>query len=104
MIKNGLNRRAFLKLSAGVSVGVGTIVVMGGCSRQPGIVCNDPATLSSGEMSLRKSLNYREQSADVSQQCSGCAFFTAETGNCGSCQILNGPANPEGHCDSWAAS
>jgi hypothetical protein len=52
---------------------------------------------------LRQSLNYVEASSDPKKTCAVCAFFTAEAGaHCGRCQILNGAANPAGHCDSFS--
>jgi len=64
-------------------------------------ICADPAKLDSGAAGLRPSLNYVEASPDPAKTCSACAFFSAGTGACGSCQIFNGPANSKGHCDSW---
>jgi hypothetical protein len=63
-------------------------------------VCVDPDEASDG---LRKSLHYTELSPDSKMTCSGCSFFTAgEKDGCGQCQIMSGPANARGHCDSWS--
>jgi hypothetical protein len=60
--------------------------------------CADPTD------SLRASLHYAEMGPDATMTCSTCGFFEADgTNACGSCKIFNGPANPKGHCDSWAA-
>ncbi len=60
--------------------------------------CADPTD------SLRASLHYAEMSPDPTKSCSECGFFDADGENgCGSCKIFNGPTNPKGHCDSWAA-
>ena len=64
-------------------------------------VCVDPAKMDNGAAALRTSLNYVETSPDPAKTCAACAFFTAGTGACGSCQIFGGPANSKGHCDSW---
>lgn len=64
--------------------------------------CADPNVLDSGQMSIRESLNYVEQSKDPKQTCGVCGFLKDVKGNCGSCDIFNGPANVNGHCDSWA--
>ena len=68
----------------------------------PALVCADPNLLSKGELSLRESLQYVEVHEDPDQVCGKCAFFNpGENTSCGHCQILNGPANPNGHCTSW---
>ncbi len=60
--------------------------------------CADPTD------SLRASLHYVEMSPDPSKACTECGFFDEEgEKGCGSCKIFNGPTNPKGHCDSWAA-
>jgi hypothetical protein len=60
--------------------------------------CADPTD------GLRASLHYTETSADRGKYCSACSFFDADGENgCGTCKIFNGPTNPKGHCDSWAA-
>lgn len=64
-------------------------------------VCADPAKLDDGQKSLRDSLNYVEQSPDPSKICNGCSFFQPAGDGCGTCQMLSGPANANGHCDSW---
>jgi hypothetical protein len=64
-------------------------------------VCADPATMDSAAKSMRGSLNYVEPSPDAAKTCSMCAFFTASSEGCGMCQLLNGPVNSKGHCDSW---
>jgi len=66
-------------------------------------VCADPATLDSGAKSMRSSLNYVDTAPDPSKACSLCAFFQASAEGCGTCQLLNGPVNSKGHCDSWGA-
>jgi len=53
--------------------------------------------------SLYHSLNYVESSPNPAQRCSACSFFSEPDKSCGKCMILGGPANINGHCDSWAA-
>jgi hypothetical protein len=62
--------------------------------------CVDPASES-----LRSSLHYSNPSAKSAETCSGCAFFSAGAAKsaCGNCQILSGPVDAGGRCDSWAA-
>jgi hypothetical protein len=53
--------------------------------------------------SLHQSLHYAEKAPDAKQSCFTCGFYEGEADKCGSCKIFNGPTNPKGHCDSWAA-
>ncbi|WP_431309712.1 high-potential iron-sulfur protein [Bradyrhizobium iriomotense] len=64
-------------------------------------VCVDIKKIDSGAASLRTSLNYTETSPEPNATCSRCAFFTVGAQGCGTCQIFNGPASNEGHCDAW---
>ncbi len=54
--------------------------------------------------SLRASLNYVSATADPGAACAHCAYFTADPagGACGPCQILGGPVDATGHCDSFS--
>ncbi len=53
--------------------------------------------------SLHMSLHYAEKAPDAAMSCFTCGFYEGEEKTCGSCKIFNGPTNPAGHCDSWAA-
>lgn len=64
--------------------------------------CVDFDALPSSQKALRQSLNFKLASDD-SRRCSGCAFFSATQGDCGTCQIFGGPTPAQGRCDSWAA-
>jgi hypothetical protein len=63
--------------------------------------CVDLDALTSGQRSMRETLNFKLQSDDA-RHCGACAFFTAADGGCGNCQILGGPVPATGRCDSWA--
>jgi hypothetical protein len=54
--------------------------------------------------SLRASLNYVTTAADASAACAHCAYFAADPAGagCGACQILSGPVDATGHCDSFS--
>lgn len=54
--------------------------------------------------SLRASLNYVSTSADAAATCARCAYFTADPagGACGACQILGGPVDATGYCESFS--
>ena len=61
--------------------------------------CVDPASES-----LRTSLHYSNPSPKSGETCSGCGFFGGDgKAACGNCQIMSGPVDAGGHCDSWAA-
>jgi hypothetical protein len=69
--------------------------------------CVDPDYLSTSDVRLRASLDFTERSPHGSQkECAGCEFFRAVSGDadgCGTCQIIQGPVNPRGYCDSWSS-
>lgn len=62
--------------------------------------CVDPSSES-----LRDSLHYASPSPKPGELCKGCGFFSGESAKpgCGNCQIMSGPVDAGGHCDSWAA-
>jgi hypothetical protein len=62
--------------------------------------CIDPASES-----LRSSLHYASATPKAAEPCSACGFYSANAGKpaCGNCQIMSGPVDEKGHCDSWAA-
>lgn len=66
-------------------------------------VAADKCANSQMDAGLASSLHYTESAPDATKSCSDCGFFTAGTGECGSCMIFNSPVNPKGHCDSFAA-
>ena len=96
MERENMRRRDLVK-----HLGVAIIVGVAGRSALAEEVCADPKTLDSGAAALRTSMNYAETSPDPAKTCSLCAFFVGGAGSCGQCQILSGPANGKGHCDSW---
>lgn len=54
--------------------------------------------------SLRASLHYQVKASDPQKECSACSFFTAGSASgCGECQIMSGPVDATGHCDSWSS-
>ncbi|MCU0759962.1 MAG: high-potential iron-sulfur protein [Steroidobacteraceae bacterium] len=104
------SRRSFLKYGLQVTVVGATAAALQACGQKPsgGAAsaggCVDLDSLTASEQSLRKSMNYVEQSQKPAETCAGCSFFTAGEGPCGTCEIFTGgPANAGGRCDSWAA-
>ncbi len=68
--------------------------------------CIDPDLLTTSDASLRASLNFTDHSPiGPEKDCLGCAFFHAvsqDSGDCGRCEIIQGPVNPRGYCVSWS--
>ncbi len=92
-----LPRRAVLRRALQIS-GALAIPYLSGTLRAAQS-CVDPSSES-----LRTSLHYASLSPKATETCSACGFFTAEGSKpaCGNCQIMSGPVDEKGHCDSWA--
>lgn len=94
-----LSRREVLQRGVAITAGIAASQCLVSAAGAAGAGCADPASES-----LRESLHYAVGAAGDSQRCSACAFFSAPDGKgCGNCQILSGPADATGHCDSWSA-
>jgi hypothetical protein len=64
--------------------------------------CDAPIDAQSQQM--RTNLQYVEQTQQEGKMCSNCAQYVAdEYGDCGGCNVFDGPVQPNGHCLSWAA-
>jgi hypothetical protein len=103
---HGEARRATLRrLTACLVATAASWLSVGHGKEKEDLVCVNPSALSEAEKQQRKLDNYTEKSPDPSKTCSGCRFFTpgAAATACGKCEIFNGPANPKGKCDDWAA-
>ena len=98
-------RREILVGGAGLALAGAGLFGTSGCAESD--PCVDAASLSTGQASLRASFHYAARSPHgEAKACAGCQFFAAEAGDangCGTCQILQGPVNGRGHCDSWSA-
>lgn len=98
-------RREVLVGGAGLALAGAALLGSAGCSDAD--PCVDVDALTTGQTSLRASFHYAARSPHGEvKQCSGCQFFAAQVGDangCGTCQILQGPVNGRGHCDSWSA-
>jgi hypothetical protein len=92
-------RRSLLRLGIWVSVAVAFANDTTAASAD----CTDPDDLSGADVALRKSVEYTDLSTDDKKTCRGCAFFKANAGGCGTCQILSGLVSAAGHCTSWRA-
>jgi hypothetical protein len=67
-------------------------------------MCADPDELSSVDRSFRKYVEYTESSKKAGETCSSCASFRPPSqGECGTCQVVAGSINVNGHCTGWSA-
>jgi hypothetical protein len=102
-----VSRRGFVRCGIALSVAAAfersATGVINAAEREKPMLCADPKAIDSTQASMRTSLNYTDVSKDAAKTCSVCAFFQPTADDCGTCQILSGPANPKGHCDSWSA-
>jgi hypothetical protein len=95
---NQLPRRAFLRSAATLAATAALAPQLIPLARAADS-CTDPASEA-----LRVSMNYVSKAADTAQSCVTCGFFAAEEAkpDCGDCQIMSGPVDATGHCDSWS--
>ena len=80
--------------------------VLIGCGEEGGggLSCNDTSGLEPAQVTTRESQHYAD-TAPAADKCSNCRFFTAgQAGQCGSCSVIQGPINPNGNCDLFAAN
>lgn len=65
--------------------------------------CNLSTSLPLAQKNSRRGLGYVDVAPDPKKRCGVCAFFTATTGTCGTCQMMNGgPADAGSVCRSFA--
>jgi hypothetical protein len=98
-------RAALRRLAACLLAGAASWVSVGHGKDKKDFICANPGSLSPAENRQRELGHYTEKSPDPSKSCSGCRYFTtgAKPTDCGACEMFNGPANPKGRCDDWAA-
>ena len=104
-VGSALKRRDFLQWLVWGWFGVVLpLAGMGGCDHS-GVDCSDDEMMTTPQRALRASSGYTENSPHGDERnCAACQFFELGAAQiCGSCQILGGPVNPAGHCNSWAA-
>lgn len=65
--------------------------------------CTDTSGLTADQLQTRKTFQYMGKSPHDDKYCSICNFFIKPKGNahCGTCQVVKGPINPEGYCNSF---
>jgi hypothetical protein len=99
-----LSRRDVLQRSAVL----GAFAALGAtaCSKStPALTCTDTSGLSAGDLQIRTTLAYVDQSTEPGKTCANCQQFVAPAaaGTCGTCKVLKGPINPAGNCKSFVA-
>lgn len=93
-----VGRRFVLRAGAQVVLAVPLVSLLAGRAKAAES-CVDHASES-----LRESLHYVAITPDAAKPCKACAFFKSEDASaCGPCDILSGPVDATGHCDSWSA-
>lgn len=101
MARATLTRRRLLRHCA--LAPLAALPVLHGCTETSAVQCADPEQLSPGEAQMRKSRQYVEVTRVAQQRCDSCQFFSApDKKGCGHCEILDGPVNSAGYCNSWA--
>ena len=67
--------------------------------------CTDVSGLTDAELKNRQNLKYVGKSPYSDKYCANCNFFIAPQNGaqCGTCQVVKGPINPQGHCTAWVA-
>ncbi len=98
-MSNPISRRRLLTRMVQISIG-GALVTSAYAADSE---CVDLKKMDASEVSSRNSLHWTAKSTQADKTCAKCNFFTATTGDCGSCMILGGPTYAAGYCDSWTA-
>jgi hypothetical protein len=107
---NKINRKDFFKRAAilGVSA-VSLPAFLESCSGNnknaspANDPCSDTSSLTPDQLQTRKTFQYTGHSPHTDKYCSLCNFFIKPQGNahCGTCQVVKGPINPGGYCNSF---
>jgi hypothetical protein len=103
MSHSRVTRRVFLAhglAASGIAFLAPTLLACGGEE----LSCSDLTGLDDTQKTTRQTLQYVEASPHgEAKMCANCRFYTAAQRGCGSCQLVAGPINPKGYCNSWAA-
>ncbi len=102
-MSRSISRRKLLTRVVQISIGGALASVAVESANAAESACVDPKTLSADAVTGRNSLHWTAMSTHSDKSCSMCQFFTATSGGCGMCMILNGPTYATGYCDSWTA-
>lgn len=117
MDSKSLNRKDFLKqfgLMGVAVVGATTLITAcgGGETPAPAEVpaaaavdpCTDTTGLTETDLTLRRNLNYIEETTIAEQRCDNCQLYKAPENGCGGCLLFAGPVTAAGWCSSWVAT
>ncbi len=108
-----IDRKNFIKGAAALTLsGFGAVTFLAGCGKkkeEPGETketsgpCSDLSGLTPAEKETRDLYRYISHSPHNDKNCHLCNFFIPPSGgaNCGTCQVVKGPINPDGYCTSW---
>lgn len=94
-------RREFL---CDAGLGAGAVLLVGsswGCKKSAN--CDDVSGLSDAQKAVRKGLQYVGQSNVAGKNCANCKLYNkpAAEGQCGGCQLFEGPVAAAGYCTGW---
>lgn len=96
MIDKKISRKKMLTYSAVTGfAGIGLSALTNDLLAGP---CGNP---SAADMQTRNQFKYVDKSATAGQTCANCIQFTG-TGNCGKCNVVQGPIASAGWCTIWS--
>lgn len=104
-----INRKDFFKHAAVLSVSAFSLPAFlescGGNNKNPEAndPCTDTSRLTATELKTRETFQYVGSSTYPDKDCALCSYFIAPEGkvHCGTCQVVKGPINPKGYCNSF---
>jgi len=101
------SRRSFLGKSLAIIAAGGALAACGKkeSSGPKALACTDTAGLADSDVQMRTTLGYVDATTQPGKECVGCQLYKAAPaeGQCGGCNVLKGPINPKGYCNSWTA-
>lgn len=105
MAKDRISRREVMKRTLAVlPIAAGSTYLLSACGGDKALDCTDVSTLTDAERTARTNLAYTDSSPHGEQKhCLNCRFYQGTAEACGTCQLVKGPINPKGYCNSWVA-
>jgi hypothetical protein len=99
-----ISRREVMKRTLAVlPLAAGSGYLLSACGEKA-LDCTDVSTLTDAERTARTNLAYADASPHGEQKhCLNCRFYQGGPDACGTCQLVKGPINPKGYCNSWVA-
>jgi len=105
-----LNRKDFFKKAALLSVSAISLPAFlescAGNKKKAATVsdpCSDTSNLTPTQLKTRTTFQYKGKSPYKNKYCTLCQFFIPPKSGaqCGTCQVVKGPINPDGYCNSF---